>query len=58
MGFKRGFYDQTSDFDQTVENTVTYRLYMTQNTEVKTNYRDIVVIKNKLYRNYRFYPDS
>ena len=48
MGFKRGFDDQTSDFDPTVENTIIYKLYMIQNTEFKTNYRNTVVIKNKL----------
>ena len=58
MGFNRGFDDQTSDFDLTVENTVIYRLYVIQNTEVKTNYKNIVVIKNKLYENYKFYLGS
>ena len=58
MGLKRGFGDQTFDFDPTVENTVIYRLYVIQNIEVKTNYRNVVVIKNKLYRNYVFYLGS
>ena len=53
MGLKRGFSDQTSDFDPTFENTVIYRLYVIQNTKVKTNYRNIVVIKNNLYGNYK-----
>ena len=58
MGFKRGFDNQTSDFDPTIENTVIYRLYVIQNIEDKRNYKNAIVIKNKLYRNYRFYPGN
>ena len=56
MGLKRGFGDQTFDFDLTVETTIIYRLYVIQNTEVKTNYGNIVVIKDRLYRNYGLGP--
>ena len=58
MGLKRGFDDQTFDFDPIVENKTIYKLYVIQNIEIKTNYKNIVVIKNKLYENYGFCPDN
>ena len=55
---KRDFDDQTFDFDPTIENIIIYKLYVIQNIEVKTNYGNTIVVKNKLYENYEFFPGS
>ena len=57
MGFKRGFDDQTSNFNLTRKyNHI--QTYVLQSTKVKINYKNTVVIKNKLYENYGFCPNK
>ena len=53
MSKRRGFCDQTLIFGPIVENTIIYKLCDIQYTEVKINWGNIEIIKNKLYGNYR-----
>ena len=52
MSKRRGFCDQTLIFGPIVENTIIYKLCDIQYTEVKINWGNIEIIKNKLYKIY------
>ena len=57
-GIRRGLSDQTLIFGLKIGNTVIYKLYVLQNIEVKINYKNTVIINDKLYENYEFCPDN